>query len=50
MPSQPPTVVADASCEIGESEVRGDARADPRFHFRTGITSVVPWLVVSRKR
>jgi hypothetical protein len=31
----------------GESEVRGDARAETRFHFRTDITSVVPWLVVS---
>jgi hypothetical protein len=32
---------------FGESEVRGAARAETRFHFRTGITSVVPWLVVS---
>jgi hypothetical protein len=32
----------------GEWEVRGDARAETRFHFGTGITSVVPWLVVSR--
>ena len=31
----------------GEWEVRGDARAETRFHFRMGITSVVPWLVVS---
>jgi hypothetical protein len=27
--------------------VRGAARAETRFHFRTGITSVVAWLVVS---
>jgi hypothetical protein len=33
--------------EIGEWEVRGDGRVETRFHFRTGITSVVPWLVVS---
>ena len=33
--------------QFGESEVRGAARAETRFHFRTGITSVVPWLVVS---
>ena len=32
---------------IGELEVRGAARGETRFHFRTGITSVVPWLVVS---
>lgn len=31
----------------GEWEVRGDARAETRFLFRTGITSVVPRLVVS---
>jgi hypothetical protein len=31
----------------GEWEVRGDGRAKTRFHFRTRITSVVPWLVVS---
>ena len=31
----------------GESEVRGAARTETRFHSRTGITSVVPWLVVS---
>jgi hypothetical protein len=31
----------------GESEVRGAARAETRFHLRTAITSVVPWLVVS---
>ncbi len=31
----------------GESEVRGAARAETRFHFHTAITSVVPWLVVS---
>ena len=29
----------------GELEVRGAARAETRFHFRTGIASVVPWLV-----
>lgn len=33
---------------LGEWEVRGRARAETRFHFRTGIKSVVPWLVVSR--
>ena len=32
---------------FGESEVCGAARAETRFHFRAGITSVVPWLVVS---
>lgn len=26
--------------------MRGDALARTRFHLRTGITSVVPWLVV----
>ena len=30
----------------GEWEVRGDAQGETRFPFRTGITSVVPWLVV----
>jgi hypothetical protein len=30
-----------------EWEVRSDTRAETRFHSRTGITSVVPWLVVS---
>jgi hypothetical protein len=35
---------------IGEWEVRGDARIETRFHFRTGITSVVPWLFVSASR
>lgn len=28
-------------------EVRSDPRVGLRFHFRRGITSVVPWLVVS---
>jgi len=38
----------DAPCpEIGEWEVRSDARVDARFHFRAGIPSLVPWLVVS---
>jgi len=32
---------------IGEWAVRPDARAETRFHFCTGITSVVPSLVVS---
>ena len=27
--------------------MHADARAETRFHFRTGIASVVPWLVVS---
>jgi hypothetical protein len=31
----------------GEWEVLGDARVASRFYFVTGITSVVPWLVVS---
>ena len=31
----------------GEWEVRADACAETRCHFRTGITSVVPWLLVS---
>ena len=31
----------------GEWEVREDARAETRFHFRTDITSVVPRLLVS---
>ena len=39
--------IGAASLEFGESEVRGAARAETRFPFRTGITSVVPWLVVS---
>jgi hypothetical protein len=34
--------------EIGEWEVRGDASIETRFDSRTGITSVVPWLVVVR--
>ena len=38
--------VVGAGFAIGEFwEVRGDARAQIRFHLRTGITSVVPWLV-----
>ena len=32
---------------FGEWEVRGDAEAETRFRFRTGITRVVPWRVVS---
>ena len=32
---------------MGEWEVRGDAEAETRFRFRTGITRVVPWRVVS---
>ena len=36
-----------ASLEMGEWEVRGDAEAETRFRFRTGITRVVPWPVVS---
>jgi hypothetical protein len=42
MPPKPSTVVDDESCEFGEWEVRGDARAETRSHFSTGITSVVP--------
>jgi len=37
------------ACDLashGEWEVRGDARPETRFHFRTG-TIVVPWPVVS---
>jgi hypothetical protein len=30
-----------------EWEVRSDAQVDARFHFRAGIPSLVPWLVVS---
>jgi hypothetical protein len=30
--------------------VRGGPPAETRFHFRRGITSVVRWLVVVRKR
>jgi hypothetical protein len=37
----------DATPPRCEWDVRGDARAQTRFHFRMGITSVVPWLVVS---
>jgi hypothetical protein len=33
--------------EFGEWEVRSDARVGARFHFRAGIPSLVPWLVVS---
>jgi len=41
-------IVADtARPQIGEWEEGGGAPAETRFHFRTGITSVVPWLVVS---
>jgi hypothetical protein len=43
-------VVGYESCESGEQEVRGDARAETRFRFRTDFTSVVQWLVVSRKQ
>jgi hypothetical protein len=32
---------------FGEWQVRSDARVDARFHFRAGIPSLVPWLVVS---
>ena len=39
-----------ASCARGEWDGRGDARAETRFQFRMGITSVVPWLVVSESR
>jgi hypothetical protein len=35
------------SLAAGEWEVRGDARAETRCHFRTVITSVVPSVVVS---
>jgi hypothetical protein len=34
----------------GEWEVRDDAWIETRFHLRTGITSVVPWLVVPRRQ
>jgi hypothetical protein len=29
-------------------QVCRDTRAETRFHFRAGITSAVPWLVVIR--
>src|ERR1700733_5791563 len=35
---------------IGGSGGRGGAQAETRFHFHRSITSVVPWLVVSRFR
>ena len=41
--------IGDESLEIGEWEERGGAPSETRCHFRTGITSVVRWLVVSRK-
>ncbi len=39
--------IASATSAHGESEVCGAARAETRLSLRTGITSVVPWLVVS---
>jgi hypothetical protein len=42
-----PAQVTGDGCATGEWEVRGDARAETRFHFRTGITSVAPRMVVS---
>jgi hypothetical protein len=33
-------------CANGEQQVCGPAWGETRFHFRTRITSVVPWLVV----
>jgi len=39
--------VGATSLAIGEWEVRDAARGETRFHFRTGITRVVLWLVVS---
>jgi hypothetical protein len=41
---------SEVSPVFGESGVRGDARAETRFHFGTGITRVVPWLLVSGAR
>jgi len=38
-----------ASLEMGEWEVRGDAEAETRFRFRTGITRVGSWRVVSER-
>ena len=32
---------------LGEREVRDNARFETHVHFRTGITRVVPWLVLS---
>jgi hypothetical protein len=34
-------------CAIGEWEEQDDSPAETCFHFRTGTTNVVPWLVVS---
>ena len=35
------------SLPLANGRCATDARAETRFHFRTGITSVVPWLVAS---
>lgn len=40
-------MAARTRCTPGEWEVRGDARGETRFPFRTGMTTVVSWLVVS---
>ncbi len=40
----------DAGLAAGEQEVRGDARAETRFHLRTGVTSVAPCLHISGSR
>ena len=37
-----------STAHVWRMGVRGDARAETRFHFRTDITGVVPWLVVSQ--
>jgi hypothetical protein len=46
-PTWRPTVDAVRRRTFGEREVRDDARFETRVHFRTGITRVVPWLVLS---
>jgi hypothetical protein len=40
--SQPAPTSKHSMRTFGEQEVRGDARAAPRFHLLTGITSVAP--------
>jgi hypothetical protein len=40
--------IGSVALGAGEWEVRGDASIETRFDSRTGITSVVPWLVVVR--
>ena len=44
------TVDDTAVPEFGEWEVRGDARAETRFHFLRVSTSVLPSLVVCHRK